>query len=60
MTIVDRTGLTDVYDFTLSWNEKAGPALVTALPEQLGLRLDSQKVPVSLFIFDSASRPAIN
>jgi uncharacterized protein (TIGR03435 family) len=58
--VADQTGLTGVYDFKLSWDETAGPSLVTALQEQLGLRLESQKVPVSFFVFESAQRPSGN
>jgi hypothetical protein len=57
---IDKTGLEGVYDFTLSWDEDAGPSLTTALREQLGLRMESQKVPVSFFVVDSAQRPAEN
>ena len=57
---IDKTGLTGAYDFTLSWDENAGPALSTALREQLGLRLEPDKVPVSYFIVDSAARPSAN
>jgi uncharacterized protein (TIGR03435 family) len=58
--VVDRSGLKGFYNFKLSWNEDAGPSLVTALPEQLGLRLEAMKVPASFFIVDSARRPAAN
>jgi uncharacterized protein (TIGR03435 family) len=58
--IVDQTGLTGVYDFKLAWDDKAGPSLFTALQEQLGLRLEAQKVPVSFFVIESAQRPAAN
>jgi len=57
---VDKTGLTGEYDFTLSWDENAGPALSTALREQLGLRMEPEKVPVSYFVVDSAARPSAN
>jgi uncharacterized protein (TIGR03435 family) len=57
---MDKTGLSGEYDFHLSWDEAAGPALPTALREQLGLRLDAVKVPVSTFIVDSAQRPDAN
>ena len=43
---VDRTGLTGVYDFTLSWNEEEGPSLASALRDQLGLQVRPEKVPV--------------
>ena len=57
---IDQTGLEGVYDFTLMWDEDAGPTLDVALREQLGLRLEAQKVPVSYFVIDSAQRPSAN
>jgi uncharacterized protein (TIGR03435 family) len=57
---VDETGLKGVYDFTLHWDDDAGPTLDVALREQLGLRIESQKVPVSYFVIDSAQRPSAN
>ena len=56
--VVDRTGLTGTYDFTLNWEpdeEVAGP-----LQQQLGLRLDAQKVPVEYLNIVSAERPTEN
>jgi uncharacterized protein (TIGR03435 family) len=58
--MVDKTGLTGAYDFDLMWDESSGPSLSTALQEQFGLKLESQKVPVSFFLFDSAQRPGEN
>jgi len=57
---VDKTGLDGVYDFTLSWDDDAGPTLPVALREQLGLRMEPQKVQISNFIIDSAERPSAN
>lgn len=57
---VDRTGLTGLYDFTLTWDNDAGPTLETALREQLGLRMNSEKVAASYFVIDSAKRPSEN
>ena len=57
---VDKTGLTGFYDFTLAWDDDAGPTLATALREQLGLSMESQKVEVSNFVVDSAQRPSAN
>ena len=58
--IVDQTGLAGEYDFKLAWNETEGPALTTAVQEQLGLKLEPKKVQVSLFIVDSAEKPDEN
>jgi uncharacterized protein (TIGR03435 family) len=57
---IDKTGLDKFYDFTLSWDDDAGPTLPTALREQLGLRMEPQKVEISNFIIDSAQRPSAN
>jgi uncharacterized protein (TIGR03435 family) len=54
---LDQTGLTGDYDFTLSWDDNAGPDISTALREQLGLRMAPAKVPNSVFVVDSAEKP---
>ncbi len=58
--VVDKTGLDGEYDFTLKWDEDEGPTLRTALEEQLGLKLEPQKVPESLFVIESAQKPSPN
>ena len=58
--VVDKTGLPGNYDFELSWDDNAGPSLFSALQDQLGLRLEPQKVSVSLFVVDSAQKPGGN
>lgn len=57
---VNHTGLTGLYDFTLTWDNEAGPTLETALQEQLGLRMQSEKVSTAYFVIDSAHRPTDN
>lgn len=67
--VVDKTGLTGEYDFTLKWtpdiflNQPAansGPSLFTALQEELGLKLDAAKAPVDSLIIDRVSPPSEN
>jgi bla regulator protein BlaR1 len=70
--VVDQTGLTGTYDFTLTWSEQSvasgagqengadAPSLFTAVQEQLGLKLVPTKVPVQVIIVDSIERPSAN
>lgn len=58
--VVDKTGLAGEYDFTLHWDQDQGPTLQTAVREQLGLKLEPQRVPVNLLVVDSAQKPSAN
>jgi uncharacterized protein (TIGR03435 family) len=67
--VVDETGLKGSYDVTLEWAADAsltdagssgGPSIFTAVQEQLGLALDSKKVPVQMFVIDRLERPDAN
>jgi uncharacterized protein (TIGR03435 family) len=67
--VVDKTGLTGKYDFTLTYSpdlaiaaaggtsSDRAPSVFTALQEQLGLRLDSQKGPMDVIVIDQAEKP---
>jgi uncharacterized protein (TIGR03435 family) len=71
-SVIDKTGLTGTFDVTLKWTPDellqsgAGPAnneagsIFTALQEQLGLRLESQRGPVSVLVIDSVDRATPN
>lgn len=65
--VLDKTGLTEKYDFEL--NLSGGPAGVTgpegesvftAIEEQLGLKLEAQKAPISILVVDAADRKPKN
>jgi len=64
-TVVDRTGLTGMYDYVLEWSldsdaSATRPTIFTALQEQLGLRLESVKAPVDTLVIDHIERPSQN
>jgi uncharacterized protein (TIGR03435 family) len=56
--VVDRTDLKGFYDFTLNWSAKdpTGPSLFTAIEEQLGLHLSTEKLPFRILIVDNVNR----
>jgi uncharacterized protein (TIGR03435 family) len=73
--VVDKTGLKQVYDFTLTFQQdwpldivvgnlppevRSLPTLFDALPEQLGLRLVRSKGPVDQYVIDHAEMPSQN
>jgi uncharacterized protein (TIGR03435 family) len=70
--VVDKTGLTAKYDFTLEFtqefpgappetrnNPPAIPDIFTALQQQLGLRLTEKKVMLDVVVVDSVDRKPI-
>jgi uncharacterized protein (TIGR03435 family) len=77
--VTDKTGLTDLYDFTLTWtpdDSEVGSSgvpirstseddplrisLLTALQEQLGLRLETQKFGLQVVVIDHVEKPTAN
>jgi uncharacterized protein (TIGR03435 family) len=57
--VLDKTGLTDKYDFTLQWTpEESQPAIFDAIQEQLGLKLQPQKAPMEVLVIDHAEKPS--
>jgi uncharacterized protein (TIGR03435 family) len=82
-TVVDKTGLTGNYTFTLRWTpdaseearlsragmpsppaassqEVSGPPLLTAVQEQLGLKLEPHTDATQVLIIDHAETPSEN
>jgi uncharacterized protein (TIGR03435 family) len=66
--VVDRTGLTGAYDYTLEYASQLGrsleaapeaplaPAIFTAVQQQLGLQLVARKIPLDMIIVESFDR----
>ena len=71
--VIDKTGLSGRFAFTLTWTPERipdsaappgvppidpnGPALVTALQEQLGLKLQSARSRMDVVVIDSVEQP---
>jgi uncharacterized protein (TIGR03435 family) len=53
--VIDKTGLSGFYDFKLSWEPTE--SISSVLQEQLGLKLESQQIPVESIAIDSAEKP---
>jgi uncharacterized protein (TIGR03435 family) len=61
--VVDMTGIAGSYDFILRWSPEAAqattdaaPSIFTALEEQLGLKLETRQLTVSVVVVDHAER----
>lgn len=61
-TVVDRTGLEGYYDWQLLFSpprspDQSGGSIFTALQEQMGLKLESTRAPVEVWVVDRVERP---
>jgi uncharacterized protein (TIGR03435 family) len=68
--VFNRTGLDGLYKIDLSFSRQnanpanlppeAGPEVMTALPEQLGLRLEAVRAPIEMVVIDHIEKPDAN
>ena len=67
--VKDETGLAGSYDFQMKWagDDAGGPAtdpnaasIFTAITEQLGLKLESARGPVPVYVIEKISKPTEN
>ena len=65
--VIDRTGLTGSYDLDLKWTpdlkaptDDNAPSIFTAIQEQLGLKLASEKGPVEILVIERVERLPIS
>jgi uncharacterized protein (TIGR03435 family) len=65
--VIDRTGLAGMFDVRLDYARPddspvpdGPPSIFTALPDQLGLRLEPAKGPVDVLVIDHVTRPSGN
>lgn len=68
LPVVNQTSIEGVFNLKLRWTPEnitnppaeAPPPIYSAIQEQLGLRLRSQKAPIEVFLIDSADKPSEN
>ncbi len=67
-SVVDQTGLKGTYDFKLSWGpddpsaagDSSQPPLLTAIQQQLGLKIVQTKGPAEVVVIDHIEKPTGN
>jgi uncharacterized protein (TIGR03435 family) len=68
--VVDETGISGLHDFKIEWTpdesatavsgQESKGSVFTAIQEQLGLKLESKKVPTRMIVIEHIERPSEN
>jgi uncharacterized protein (TIGR03435 family) len=61
--IVDKTNITGQHDFSITMellNAPDAPSIFTVLEDEFGLKLESQNVPLTVFVVDHVEKPTAN
>ena len=62
--VIDKTGLTGRYDFTLEYSglgeDASGPSIFSAVEKQLGLKLDKSKAPLDMIVIDHINKVLVD
>ena len=58
--VLDRTGLTGIYNFTMSIDDTAGFTDPLPALKSLGLKVTASEAPIRVAIIDAAVRPTAN
>ncbi len=72
--VVDMTEIKGLFSFRVEWTPEnprptsdgdlpeapLGPSLYTVVQQELGLRLESRKIPIEVLVIDKAEKPTEN
>jgi len=59
--LVDQTGLRGYYDFSMKVSyDKDAPLLIDQVETQLGLKVEPRKLPLKVYVIDSAEKPSVD
>ena len=58
--VIDKTGLTEKYDFSFEWQPGEPGAFLSELQVDLGFRVESIKTPAEFIVIDHAEKPDPN